>query len=409
MWLLIVAYTTCHFYYHTNLNDLCHRCYWAIDFQLQQPEVKSFSQKMTAYKIGSHNAVNLAEQEIKDSLPRKAYINFYGVIQYFLKKDMVAQHYYRLKNGYLVILPPPISKDCIEDDAEYIIQFRDWLQERDIPLIYIEAPHKVCKFLPELPRGITDKSNENADLLLQKFQTFGIEYIDARDLCRDTPQLHYEMFYKGDTHWKPEYAFRTFVELARLLKNKHGFSIPEEILDIKNYELQESSGRIVSFADEKPNVINFRPVDIQKNVGDFYLPPEHYQFLCPRFKTRFNYQIPSYNIHQESKFNPELMMPLRQIHVENKMVSSKKILLVTDSFGMVFKCFPTLICHEMDYIALNQLELQAEKVPDIHARVEEFKPDVVIVLQTGRNFAKERFAYFGSSKSPCEKTQNTVK
>lgn len=86
-----------------------------------------------------------------------------------------------LKNGYLTCISPERSDAVISEITDSTAGFRDFLAERNINLMYVMVPFLIDTADTELPLGITDATNDNADRLLESFKKSGIDYIDLRE------------------------------------------------------------------------------------------------------------------------------------------------------------------------------------------------------------------------------------
>ncbi|MDO4569099.1 MAG: hypothetical protein Q4D38_01785 [Planctomycetia bacterium] len=321
------------------------------------------------------NAVRNAVQSSRNNpLGKRAdqhLINVFGSIQVLLDIQSVRDdlsHWCRLKNGYVAMLVP--RQDNTEA-ADALIQFDRWLKTKNIPFLFVQAPHLVCKYAPELPRGATCFSDDNTNRLLDYLREAGVDCLDTREIFRDCPQKHYECFLKSETHWQMEYAFYAFQQTGRHLNEKYGFSIPPEVLDADNYYRVRDDSVLYGQGER---------------LGETFVPEDHKVFFLPKFPTQFisDQEIywPRKMLHQEGSF--DILMPPRTMEerVINQNIPSKRVLLITDSFGANFSRYMPLGCHEMVFVCPLRYH------SDLDEKLKQMQPDIVILLLTARGVGR---------------------
>lgn len=87
------------------------------------------------------------------------------------------------------------------------------LDDRDISLLYLQSPSKISGGA-DLPVGVEDSSNRNADALLAALDRVGVDYLDFRQVLRDAGGVWTGWFYATDHHWNQEGAFTAFQALC---------------------------------------------------------------------------------------------------------------------------------------------------------------------------------------------------
>lgn len=75
-----------------------------------------------------------------------------------------------LRNGYLTCISPEREDAVISEITDSVTGFRDFLAERNINLMYVMVPFLIDTVDKELPLGITDATNDNADRLLESLK-----------------------------------------------------------------------------------------------------------------------------------------------------------------------------------------------------------------------------------------------
>lgn len=139
-----------------------------------------------------------------------------------------------MKNGYLTL--ESAEKDT-DSPAKSLKWFSDILEEKGIDFAYIQYPSKEDKKDNQLPDGMTDYNNINADNLLKKLDAEDVKYIDMRELLMQKGGNWYSNFFKTDHHWKPETGVWAAGKIADMLNLDFGYSLDTGIGDINNYNV----------------------------------------------------------------------------------------------------------------------------------------------------------------------------
>ena len=101
---------------------------------------------------------------------KNSYIDIYGLTQKILNRKYVedsndkTRNIVKTKDEMLTFIQ---KKEDMETRAENISIFQQEIQEAGIPLLYLQAPYKV-RSKEDLPTGIVDYANENADILVNR-------------------------------------------------------------------------------------------------------------------------------------------------------------------------------------------------------------------------------------------------
>ena len=139
-----------------------------------------------------------------------------------------------MKNGYLTL--EATEKDT-DSPAKSLKWFSDILEEKGIDFAYIQYPSKEDKNDNQLPDGMTDYNNINADKLLEKLDAENVKNVDMRELLMQKGGNWYSNFFKTDHHWKPETGVCAAGKIAEMLNLDFGYSLDTGIGDINNYNV----------------------------------------------------------------------------------------------------------------------------------------------------------------------------
>ena len=301
----------------------------------------------------------------------------------------------KLNNGHLSFLIPDYNPS---KSADNLINMAEKLKENNVDLLYIQVPSKIDEHNKNLPKGVEDFSNENANKFLEKIDG-KVDYIDIRDEVKKENINLYDQFFYTDHHWKPEFAFYTFNKVAKVLNNNYGFNISEDITDLSNYDKKIYS--------------NYFLGSLGKRVGKYYAGLDDISLMTPKFDTDLRYEIPSNNVDKQGSFS-ETILDYSQINgkdyynknpyavytggdfafsrITNNMIKDKKVLLIRDSFGCAFAPFLSLGVSQLDIV-----DLRINKDIVISEYVLENDIDIVLILYYASEFTNTKEAAFSFS------------
>lgn len=281
-------------------------------------------------------------------------------------------------DGYLTSLKP---KEATQRCSDAVTSFSNYCDKKGIEFMYVNAPAKVCAVTDTDISGVTDFSNQNADIFLDTLNSNGIDRLDLREQLHNQGYDHHSLFYKTDHHWLPETGLWASGEIASFLKSEYGSDIDLSKLDPDQYTAEVypkwflgSEGKKVTLAVAEP---------------------EDFKMLYPEFETLIHYEVKSKDIESDGDFSITYDMgcvtvkdyynknpyaayihadqPLEKI--ENKMVDNDyHVLIVHDSFGNCVVPFLAMGIHKVDSIDLRYFN------GSLHTYIEKEKPDAVIVM-----------------------------
>ena len=222
-------------------------------------------------------------------------IQLYGGFQRLTDRTVVedvAEPQYavaRLESGALTFT----SDDVIDPAAQAasLKRLEHILDERDIPLLYLQAPSKITDG-DRLPVGITDTSNANADAFLAALDENGIDYLDFRQVLKDAGGSWADWFYVTDHHWNQEGAFTAFQALCEKLEDydlrssvargekRSPITIDESLTKRESYDITTLPDVFLGSQG--------------KRVGSLYAGMDDFALWVPNFPTllRYNAALP---------------------------------------------------------------------------------------------------------------------
>ncbi len=358
---LMVFVTQCWIAYPVVRHPKLH--YWAfLNFWSESPE-----HTPQAFCDSFRKAVKQVDAErVRDS---NFFIDLCGLSQKLMGKRSFGA-FWRLKNDHLAIKTPEFpSLDRSETD---VLQLRDFLHEQEIPLLYVQTPREIHPLEAELPDGAHDFANQSTDAFLKFLHENRINCIDCREILHDEPERHYELFFKSDHHWRPEYAFLAFQKTAEKLQSDCGFKIDPAVLDPQNYERRTAPLLCGVYVGQGNN-------SERKQTGRFFSKTDSFILFEPRFQTDSEFDVPALNIHKSGNWTETWGQSGVYAFqtMKNHRVAEKRIFLIKDSFGIPFFDYLSLACHEVIAVDPRNNRESLKKL------IQENRPDLVIVIFSG--------------------------
>lgn len=264
----------------------------------------------------------------------------------------------KLENGYLSFIYE--KSDNISEYAENMIELSCFLEEKEIDLLYIQAPFKISKYDDQLPDGIEDYTNENADEFLEAIEGT-VDYIDLREEIYNAGIDQYDFFFKTDHHWTPEGAFWAFGTISEVLNEEYGFDIDERYYDMENYTMEVYEDWCLGSQGRR--------------VGTLLAGVDDISLITPNFETDFIFEAIYDDVYKTGTF-VEALLDYENIEIKDyynldaysvytganselKSITNtlnsdgKKVLFVKDSFARVLSPFFVLGCSQVDLIDIR--------------------------------------------------------
>lgn len=234
-----------------------------------------------------------------ETLAAKALENDRGLIQLFgafqrfadrtVVEDAVEPQYavVRLSDGSLSFVGQ--GEPDAQVQAAELKRLKTFLDERDISLLYLQAPSKLTPGETVLPYGVEDTSNACADRLLAALEEAGVDALDLRAVLQEAGGDWTDWFYQTDHHWTQEAAFTAFQAVAERLETyrqsvkvgegvkRRDIVIPERYTDPDSYARETLSGWFLGSQG--------------KRVGSLYAGTDDFELWTPKFPTNLHYSI----------------------------------------------------------------------------------------------------------------------
>ena len=314
-------------------------------------------------------------------------------------KDFFGKYYFVNANGIVRRITGQITvKDVVKvgdtltftrekidvtKQAANMIALNDFLNEKNIELLYIQAPFKIDKYNKNLPVGIQDYSNENADSLLNKMASGGVKTLDLRKNIYESDLEYSSLFFKTDHHWKIETAFWAYGQVVDYLNNSYCCSIEDQYTNIDNYRVETYKDWFLGSQGKK--------------TGSLYVGVDDFSLIYPKFETQLSLNIPRENLKREGSYFDTVYF-MKNINVKNYFESNpykvyfdgskpliimknemapsdKKILVVKDSFANPLQSYLALCFQQV-----NIIDLRSYTKDTLKEYINHYNPDLVLFL-----------------------------
>ena len=236
------------------------------------------------------------------------------------------------------------SKEDYSDIANNIVKFNNYLTEKGIELIYVQAPVKTDNITNGGMFDIyKDYNYENANNLISILNQNNVNVLDLREKMKEENIDYLGAFFKTDHHWKPEAGLWASKQISNYMNQNWNMNINLDIFEEEKYsdEIYKkvflgSQGKRVTLA--------------KTNKEDFNI-------LMPNFETNITVEVPSIEINKtgttrETLIDNELLYNIDSynnsmydaysygnkdlIYTKNNLIKDdEKILLLRDSFSNV--------------------------------------------------------------------------
>lgn len=296
----------------------------------------------------------------------------------------------RLKNGYLANEADRIDEADIQEIADNVQDFTEYLKAKDIDFVYLNTGSKICPYDDQLPAGSNEHTNENGDHLIRALNERGINTLDIRDHMINDSLDWYQSYYITDHHWKTTTSLWAAGVTAQYLNDHFGFDFDPYYFDPAQYNIDSfpdyflgGQGRVMTLAN---------------------CSLESYDRILPRFDTSFLLEIPARKIHMQGSYREVLFdeehfdsiasysardfseksdayhsMRLKNdaygkiVNLAPKNNRDKKILMIYDSFCWYLSSFLATDISEIVTLHLSDFN------GSVCTLVDETDPDIVIV------------------------------
>lgn len=323
-----------------------------------QNRIKYYSAKLTSTVELYANQHLMFRQPIVENANRYNRLIGWNLAGYSEYNNVV-----KLNDDYLTTFTAWMD---VSDNINAVADFRNYLNDINIPLLFIQLPNKISRTGEEFSE-IMDHYNENADRLVSGIRANGGNVLDLRDNVEQQQLNHQTLFFNSDHHWLPQTALWAAGEISTVLNQNFGYQIDTTLFqpDKYTYTVYEdwflgSMGKKVTLSQSKPDDLsvihpNF-PVELHLNIptlgldktGDFDIIYDKTQLAERDYYHMNPYGAYLYSAHQTHAMH----------HLRNNLMPQKgdKILLLGDSFSNPMAPFLALGVEAIDFVDLRSFD-----------------------------------------------------
>lgn len=290
-----------------------------------------------------------------------------------------------MNNGYLTF---EFSAYDTTPAADSVTWFSNKLAERNVDFAYVQLPAKEDKDDEQLPSGVSDNVNKNADQLLKRLDENKVKYYDFRTLLSQKDDDWYSNFFKTDHHWKPETGVWAAGQLVKLINRDFNYGLDESIGDTDRYKIDVyekyclgSQGKIatLTYADPEDISLIYPKADTSYTVQYNNDAPKTGRFEDTLLDKSYVSKIDYYNTSTYSAYlcgNKALTMIKN-----NNCHNGKRLLLIGDSYS---KCVVPYLAEAFENVDMLDRRMFNGS---ILTYIDETSPDMVIVAYTPTQFS----------------------
>lgn len=308
------------------------------------------------------------------------------IIGWNLTSNSVTDGLIQLKNGYLA---QSHGKSDTTKIAEHVVGLHQFLNEKNIDFLYIQAPTKMSTTNKLLPAGVEDYANENADELLKTLESQNVDTLDLRPNMYDISDDFYGAFYRTDHHWKTTTAFQMAGVIVDYLNDNYEYEFDEYYYDLDNYAIERYENYFLGSLGKKITLAKAKPED--------------FELIVPQFERNFSVQIPERYIDITGSFQ-DTLLDYRHLEtidyynencyasfmnrndavgtIHNNTVTcneGKKILMIKDSYATPVIPYLALGIEDMELL------YEIRFTGSVKSYIEQCNPDMVIVMYSADN------------------------
>ncbi len=276
-----------------------------------------------------------------------------------------------------------IDKVNVDEGAQSLSEFAEWVEQKNINFLYIQYPAKMSGVEKHmLPDDVNTYVDENSDALVEILDKNNVSYLDIREeLMPEGAENMFDLFFRTDHHWLPQTGVKVAGVIAQNINKMTDTEMEEDILDTDRYNVEIYENIFLG--------------SYGREVTAALILPDDFPIVTPDFDTSLSISIPDLGITKTGSFEETLldMNMLYQkpsyllaqysvycygdrpvIEITNHLAENdSKVLLVKDSFSNVVSPYLALAVEELAIIDLRHF------TGSLRTYIEEYNPDSVIV------------------------------
>ncbi len=337
---------------------------------------------------------NQFEKVLQNGVYKKyGFINLNGRIAKYLGFNTL-NHRQKLANGFLHIFE---NERNINDFAVNVVKLNKFLSERGIVFLYVLAPSKGSFYDAKFAPGYSSSAWKSIDNMTKILKPAGVNVIDMNAWFEENGWRMEDVFFRTDHHWLPQAGLVAARRTMELLEQRGVAEYDEEKLQEDNYEVKVYK--------------NWYLGSDGKRTGKYYAGVDDISAYLPKFSTDYKYAgLPNGKTIWTYKNNILSLDYVRRKNyftedpncmylfgsedsdiVTNSLAhNTKRVLIVGDSYRRVWEYFLATQFQRIYYI-----DLRGYEDGSLAQRIEEIKPDIVLMCTSGYTFYDKRLYKFG--------------
>ncbi len=287
-----------------------------------------------------------------------------------------------LKNGMLTYGVNE-TEDNIPASIERIITLSDFLQGKNIPFLYVQAPYKIPLEDTVSVTGTQFDRNSYADRTVTALTEHGTNVLDLRQYLSRTQEDIERYFYRTDHHWNPDAALIAGQYIVSEAGRISGERFDTACLDEEKWE--------------RHKLPNWWLGTHGKRVGPLFAGTDSLIWLTPKYDTKISYSVPGANAWSKGSFDDVFIQndlteqkdyyhlnhftvyrgseaPLLQLK-NYGAANDKKVLILAESFSIPLKAYLSTVFTEVDTIDPRQYTTSS-----IAEYIDWCSPDMVLLI-----------------------------
>lgn len=320
---------------------------------------------------------------------KTAYINLNGLFAKLTGRT-VYNDVAVLNNGMLV--NGAVGKIEMEPLADSVADFKEYLSDRGIKFLYVQAPYKLDLNNELLPTGVVNNSNINADNMVESLKNKNVEVLDLRKYISKDVESIEKYYYYTDHHWNNQGAFLAFQKIIEKVDEIfYGVDFNSDFLDENKWKKEVYDDILLG--------------SLGQRVGQYYSGVDDVTFYTPEIDLTMAMYVNKYFTYYSGNFSDvnirkgNIVKDYFNItpyaayiggnhpivkHYNFDSTTDLKVLFIKDSYGLPVSAFMSTVFGRMD--SLDPRYLTSYTISEY---VECYNPDIVIQMVTPSVFTNE--------------------
>ena len=222
--------------------------------------------------------------EYEDNIyAQETFINYFGLVERAVGRTYIPdsdETYTVALNSLnqLQFMSNRLDDSIISTNGTNVTRLKNFLDQRNIQLMYVNTPVKFTPGRTELPVNVVDYSNDNVDRMLAELKERNITTVDLREDMNAQGIKSEDIFFWTDHHWTADGGIWS----ADVMLQKLAKMYPESFKYDASY-FQKSNYNITVLED-------FFLGTQGRRVGAYYIGKEDFLVYSPKFETNFTVQ-----------------------------------------------------------------------------------------------------------------------